>query len=158
MATEGVDSFLRVEEEANSLVEQLRRLKKEIESYKTARMALDQAAASVSELSTRCAEIAEQLGGLGETLRSIGTPELLRRLEGVTSEVDTLRQDLDGTRQSIIEAYQRDIEQLKESVGVQLAGTRAAVGAVRNLALGSVALLVITLAVLSWLVLSLARG
>jgi hypothetical protein len=158
MATGGLDSFLRAEEEADRLVEELRRLKEETESYKTAREALGQAAAGVSELATRCAEIAERLGGVAETLRSIGTPELLRGLEKVVGEIGVLRQDLDETRQSVIEAHQRDIKQVKESLGLQLAGVRAAVRVVRNAALGSVVLLVIALAVLSWLSLSLARG
>lgn len=158
MATDGLDRFLRAEEEAHRLVDELTRLKEETESYKTAREALSEAAAGVSELSTRCAKIAEQLGGLVETLRSIGTPELLRGLEAVGSEVGMLRQDLDGTRQSIIEAHQRDVERIKENLIVELSVARAAVRAVRNLALGIVALLVIALAVLGWLALSLARG
>ena len=158
MATGGLNSFLRAEEEANRLVEELRRLKEETESYRTSREALGQAAAGVSDLSTRCANIAEQLGGLAQTLRSIGTPELLRGLEALASEVGMLRQGLDGTRQSIIESHQRDIERIKENLGLQLAGARAAVRVVRNLALGSVALLVTALAVLTWLALSLARG
>jgi chromosome segregation ATPase len=158
MATGGLDSFLRAEEEANRLVEELRRLKKEIESHKTAHEALSEASAAVSKLATRCAEIAERLGGLAETLRSIGTPELLHRLEEVARVMGVLRQDLDGTRQSVIEAHQRDMEQLKESLGVQIAGVTAAVRVVRNWALGSVVALVIALALLSWLALSLARG
>lgn len=146
MARNGVESFLRAEEEANRLVEVLRRLKEETESHKTAREALDQAAAGVSELSTRCAEIAEQLGGLAKTLRSIGTPELLLGLEAVTKEVGTLQQDLNGTRRSI------------EDLANQLKDTSRAVQAVRNLALWSVALLVVALAVLGWIALSLARS
>jgi hypothetical protein len=81
MATGGLDPFLRAEEEANSLVEVLKRLKEETESYKTAREALNRAAVGVSELSTRCAEVAERLGGVAGTLRSIGTAELLRGLK-----------------------------------------------------------------------------
>lgn len=120
---------MHAEEEANRLMDELKKLKKEIESYKTASEALDQAAAGISELSTRCAEIAEQLGSLAETLRSIGTPELLRELKGLAGEVGMLRKDLGG-----------------------------AVSVVRNLALASVALLVIALGVLTWLALALARG
>ncbi len=158
MATGGLDSFLRAEEEANRLVEVLRQLKEETESYKTAREALGQAAAGIAELSNRCASIVERLGGLAGTLRSIGTPELLRGLEGVASEVGMLRQDLDSMRHSIIEAHQRDVERIKEDLGAQLVGVRAVVRVVRNAALGSVVLLISALAVLVWLALWLARG
>jgi hypothetical protein len=158
MATDGVNRFLRAEEEAHCLVDELTRLKEETKSYKTAHEALGDAAAGVGELSTRCANIAEKLGGLAETLRSIGTPGLLHGLEAVAKEVGVLRQDLGGARQSIIEAHRRDVERIKEDLSAQLSGARAAVRAVRNLALGSAALLVIALIVLGWLALSLARG
>jgi len=213
MATDGLDTFLRAEEEASRLVNELTRLKEETESYRTAREALGQAAKGVSKLAARLAEIAGQLGGFVGTLRLISTPELLRGQEAVTSEVAMLRQDLGGTRQSIFEAlaqsmeqvrvlretvesaerarqeelqrlqqgigslataesitdlretfgqreaaHRRDIQTIREDLRAQLAGARAAVRAVRNLAFGSVALLVIALALLGWLALSLARG
>lgn len=213
MATDALDTFLRAEEEASRLVNELTRLKEETESYRTAREALGQAAKGVSELATQLAEIAGQLGGTVGTLGSIGTPELLRGQEAITSEVAMLRQHLGGTRQSIIEALAQAMEQVrvlrdtvelaerarqeelqrlqqgvgalatagsitdlretfeqrgggapeghsdyKEDLRAQLAGARAAVRAVRNLAFGSVALVVIALALLGWLVLSPARG
>ena len=213
MATGGLDSFLRAEEEANRLLEELRRLKEETESYKTAREALGQAAVGVSDLSTRCARMAEQLGGVAETLRSIGTPELLRGLEGMASELGMLRQDLDSTRQSITEAlaqvmaqvlaqretlqaaerdhqeglqrmhqamnalataesvsavrqeleqrheaHRQELVAVQENLGAQVAGAKAVVTTVRNLALGSIGLSLIALALLGWLVVTLARG
>ena len=143
MATDRVDAFLRAEEEADRLVDELTRLKEETESYTTARQALGQAAEGVSELATRLAEIAGQFGKVVETLRSIGTPELLRGQEALASEVTALRQDLEGTQ---------------EKLSSHFAGARAAVRTVRNIALGNVGLLAITLALLGWLALSLGRG
>jgi hypothetical protein len=154
MATRGLDLFLRAEEEANRLVEELRRLKDEVLSYKTAREALGQAAMGVSELSTRCAKIAEQLGGLAETLRSIGTPELLRGLEAIAAEQGMLRKELEQRH----EAQRQEVLAVQENLGAQAAGTKALVTTVRNLALGSFGLSLITLALLGWLVLTLGRG
>jgi chromosome segregation ATPase len=164
---------LQAEEEANRLVEELRRLKIETESYKTAREALGQAATGVGDLSSRCATIIEQIGGIAETLRSIGTPELLSRMEVVADQVGVLRQrmedfqqaiveahqqDIDSMQHSILEAHQREIERIKEDLGEQLADVRAALRFVRNLAVGGVLLLAVALTVLSWLVVSLVRS
>ena len=116
MATNGVDEFLRAEEEAHRLVDVLKQLKEETESYRSARVALGQAAESVSELATRLAEIAGDLGVVVEMLRSIGTPELLRRQEALASDVATLRQDLDSMQRLITEAHQQDAETIREEL------------------------------------------
>jgi uncharacterized phage infection (PIP) family protein YhgE len=231
MAPNGVDAFLQAEEEANRLVEVLKHLKAEAESYKKAHETLDQAASGLSELSSRYTQIAERLGGLAEALRSIGTPELLRRMEVVGNQVGVLQQDLEefqrtvikdneqtveritrdvnSMRQEVLEAHQQDtaqiisqidmlqqgieglqrlmveenaraveritgdidsirnavieshrveIERIKRDLSEQLAVIKVAVRLVRNLAIGSIVLLIVTLAVLSWVMVSLPRG
>lgn len=208
MADDGVERFLRAEEEANRLVEELKHLKEETESYQTARKALGEVAQGVAGLATRLSDISGRLGDVVETLRSIGTPELLRGQEAVTREVAMLRQDLGGTQQSILEAltqamdqvrilcetlesaertrqealqrlqqrigelaaaesitdlqevleqreeaHRQEIQALKEDLSAQHANIKAVVDTVRNLALGSIGLLVIALALLVWLAL-----
>jgi uncharacterized coiled-coil DUF342 family protein len=171
MATGPLDPFLKAEEEANFLVEQLKRLKEEVESYRTAREALSKAAEAVSKVSTRCASIAERLGGLAEALRSIGTAELLQGLQEIAEEVRMLRQDLDSTRQSTIELHKGSFERLQKLISERsgwasdaaknitelrktMAGITAEVRVLRNLAFGSIALLVMALVLLGWIVLS----
>ncbi len=178
MAKDPRDSFLQAEEEAHCLVEVLKQLKHEVESYKTAHEALDQAAMGISELTTRCARIAEQLGGLAETLRSIGTPELLHRMEVIRGELITLRQEIKQQH----EAYHQEIRSVQEGLGAQVAGVKTLVTTVRNLVeyakglkeetagvktlvttvrnlvLGCIGLSLITLGLLAWLVLTLGRG
>lgn len=115
-----VQRFLDAEEAAVHLAEVLTRLVDEVGSYQTAGEALDQAASSVGGLAARCADIVEQLGSLARTLRSIGTPELLRGLEVLISKVDMLNVALDGTQQSMIETHQLGVqrsEHLAEQVG-----------------------------------------
>lgn len=213
VVTDGTDLFLQAEEQANRLVDELTRLKEETESYTTSRRALDAAAGGVSELATRMADVAGQLGALGETLRSIGTPELLRAQEAVAKHVAGLHAEISNLHQSNSEALDRAIALLralretmehteqnlqeqfhtlqqglgglatatsvttlrdlleqreeehrlqmaaiKQELCAQLADTKAAVGTVRNLALGAVGLLVIVVALLGSLVLQIVRG
>lgn len=123
MTTLGTDAFLRAEEEAHQLVETLRRLRNETESYMTARVALGQAAGSVGELSAQCARAAERLGGLAETIRSIGMPELLRRLEAISAELASIQVRLvqhNDALQKETQALHKDLAALRESVGLQL--------------------------------------
>jgi len=213
VSTDGTDLFLQAEEEANRLIEVLAQLKKETESYRTSRQAMGEAAEGVGVAATRLADVALQLGSLGETLRSIGTPELLRAQKAVANQVAGLRAAISDTQQSIAEAlgraitqvsalqetvesaernrqeqlhllqqglgrlataesvatlrdlleqreeeHRREIEAIKKELGMQQADTKAAVGTVRNLALGTVGLLVIAVALLGMLLVSIPRG
>lgn len=211
MATDGIERFLRAEEEANRLVEELTQLKEETESYQTARKALGEASKGVAGLATRLSDISGRLGGVVETLRSIGTPELLQGQEAVTREVGSLRQDLASTQESILgtlestitqvrglcetieaaervrrdqlqtlqqnitglataasisdlkkalekseEASRTELQVIKDDLGAKLVSARAEIGTARSLALGSIALLVITVGLLGWLTVVLA--
>ena len=158
MPTDGVDDFLRAEEEANRLVDELARLKHETESYKTARDALDGAAEGVSGLATKLGGLAGRLGDVVEALRSIGTPELLGRLEAVASDIATIRQDLGNTQRSIVKAHQQDIKTLKDALSAQFLSTGTTLRVVRNVAIGNVALMVMALALLGWMALTLVSG
>ena len=113
MANENVDTFLQVEEYAHRLAEELTRLKSETDSYKAARTTLDQAAVGVTTLASSLGEISGRLALVVETLRTIGTPELLRRQEVVTGELVSLRQDLSATERSVMEAVAKPVVQLR---------------------------------------------
>jgi hypothetical protein len=143
MANDGVEAFLQAEEDAHRLVEALARLKEEVDSYKTAREALDQAADGVSRLTARLGAISGELATVVETLRSIGTPELLQEQKELADEVVSLRQELAGSYKSIAEGLARaDVAQTT----------------VRNFVLGSLGLSLIALALLGWLLWSLPGG
>jgi hypothetical protein len=121
MERHGLESFLHAEEEANRLVDALTQLKQETESYKTARESLGQSAAVVAELSTRCASIVAQLDGLGDTLRAIGTPELLRGLEQVASDVEAVHRELRATQESVVRAHELNIAELRAALEERVA-------------------------------------
>jgi len=89
-----VETFLEAEEAANRVVEELSKLKTETESYRTARSALDKAGTDMARLAGNLADAAQRLDAVIQTLRNIGTPELLRAQEAALSEVMALRTEL----------------------------------------------------------------
>jgi DNA anti-recombination protein RmuC len=113
VAMDGVEALLAAEEQANRIAEELTRLKEETESYRTAGKALDQAGKGVGDLAIRLADIAGRLGGVVETMRSIGTPELLSGQETIGNELARLHQGLTGTQQSVIEAVSQTVDQVR---------------------------------------------
>jgi DNA repair exonuclease SbcCD ATPase subunit len=142
------EALLEAEEEAHQLVEVLRQLKNEVESYRTARRALDEAALSIRDLVTRAAEIAERLAGVAETMKSIGTPELLRGLESTSNELAALRGAMEKQQVSLREQILEEIRQDRQAI--QGLGAR-----LRSLVLGGVGLSLVTLTLLAWLFLRL---
>jgi chromosome segregation ATPase len=95
MATaEVVDTFLQAEEQASQLVEELTRLKAEAESYEFARLHLDQSGKEVGRLASELTVMASEFKQMIETLRSIGTPELLRQHEDAKAQLAALRESV----------------------------------------------------------------
>jgi len=87
MPNDNVEAFLRAESEAHQLLDELTKLRSETESYAAAQAALGEAAEHVGDLSGVLADLARRLGEVVQTLRSIGTPELLRAQEATTAMV-----------------------------------------------------------------------
>ena len=186
MANDNVDSFLKVEEYAHRLAEELTRLKSETESYTAARKNLDQAAGSVTALVGSLGEVCGRLPVVVETLRTIGTPELLQRQEVVKGEIVSLRQELSATERSVMEAVSKPAAQLgallekvvslqqeleqrhvshqqevliaRKDLSAKVAAGTAAIANVRRLAVGSIGLSMAALAILLWAMITFVRG
>lgn len=75
------DQFLQAEEEANRLIEELGKLRKETESYASASKSLNQASSEVGKTARSLQAVAENSAQVFKTLNAIGTPELLRAQE-----------------------------------------------------------------------------
>jgi DNA repair ATPase RecN len=116
MPTEPQNEFLRLEVEANRLLEVLSKLKQEIESYKTAHQALEQTAARVGELSDRCGEAAHQLGRLAETLQSVGPRQVLERLDALAKDVTSLQPAVEGLLHPLVRDQPAALAALMEQV------------------------------------------
>ena len=87
----------------------LKRLQEEVESYQTARSALDHVSVKLAETSGTMQNTAAGLANVIQTLRTIGTPELLQAQQEVTARVAELEQSL---RQAI-----STMNRLPESIG-----------------------------------------
>lgn len=116
MTNDPVDAFLRAEEEAKRLAEVLRQLKEEVGSYKTAHKVLGRAAEQVGALAEQSATVTQQMGLVAETLRSIGTPELLRRLDSAAGEISALRRELQETHQTATQAQKAESAALNDQL------------------------------------------
>lgn len=92
---DGVDEFLRVEEEATLLLDELGRLRKETESYASARGSLTDAAEGLKPLAEKLAETAQGVQAVSAVLREIGTPELSAGLSRLSDQLSSVQSDLD---------------------------------------------------------------
>ena len=143
MPNDGVEEFLRIEEDAHRLVEELARLKEQADSYKTAREALDEATDGIGALATRMGAVAGELAAVVGALRTIGTPQLLQGQNELADQVASLGKELAAKHHSIAGG---------------LARADAARSTLRKLVLGSVGISLLAVALIVWLVLSLPRA
>jgi hypothetical protein len=118
MASGRVEDFLRAEEEAQRLVSVLERLKNEVESYAGAREALDIVAGNLRDLADELTQVAEGFASAVETLRTLGTPEILQGQELIANRVDSLRENTDNVRQVLLDAYHQCGEQIGEAIAI----------------------------------------
>lgn len=75
--------ILKLEEDANRLVEGIGTLKKEVSSYKTATEELDKARASVAAFLGKTEDLTRQTHKLLSTMNEIGSADIFRRLEEI---------------------------------------------------------------------------
>lgn len=84
MATE-VESFLRAEEAAGSLLRNVEHLKTEIEGYSRAKVSLEEARSQLASLVRSIAPVADQISTVIQALDKVGTPEILREVAALTA-------------------------------------------------------------------------
>jgi uncharacterized protein YoxC len=85
-----LQALLTAEEAACELLTQLQRLRAETEHYGTARVALEDVSRELKSASGTLGTLGERVGLIIETLRSIGTAELLAGQDRVSASVSTL--------------------------------------------------------------------
>jgi DNA repair ATPase RecN len=173
-----VEEFLKAEEEAHRLVDELTKLKAETESYATARGALSEAMKKVSDSAGKLSELAKRLGDVVETMRSIGTPELLQAQEILTGQVKVLGEDVNRTQQSVsttLAGAVNEVRSLREKmessetarlsetrtfqsdVAARLTSVQMETSALRRRVLGGTIVLLAALAALGVLVMLIGR-
>lgn len=162
MAAPGsVEAFMEAEEEASRLVEELARLKVETESYRTARGTLEEAGAGVARLAGELADAAQRLDGVIQTLRTIGTPELLRAQQAATAEVAALRAALAEARSAMdasVSAQRETLDTTTAQLRSDMDATGRAVRSLRGLVLTVGGVLLLAVIAVTVLVLLGARA
>ncbi len=125
MEADELDLFLLAEQQANELVDVLTQLKTEIESYSTARIAVDRAAEGVSGLAAESAEAVRELSALAETLRTNGPAEILRQQKDMSEVLTQLQKALEEAKGSILAGQERGAQDLRTELDQGLARLKA---------------------------------
>lgn len=93
-----VSRFLEIEQQTTALLDELVKLRDETNHYSTASAAMDTAMRQFATVTESLTKLSGRLGEVVETLRSIGTPELIADLRAVQDEVKELRNELHSFR------------------------------------------------------------
>jgi hypothetical protein len=96
-----IERFLKTEQAASTLLDELGQLKSETQHYSSASRALDDASRSLSELAAGATELVTDARDVVVAMREIGTPQLLESLEWLrarSEEQMTQMQDLGEMR------------------------------------------------------------
>ena len=102
----GVDKFLKVEEEASLLLDQLTQLKQEVGHYSAARESLQDTTLQLGETLEKLSGLVEGTQEVVAKLKEIGTAEILDQLDLVKTSLDERLSSLDEKLEEV-SAYQR---------------------------------------------------
>ena len=102
----GVDKFLKVEEEASSLLDQLTQLKQEVGHYSDARESLQNTSLQLGETLDKLSGLVEGTHAVVAKLKEIGTAEILNQIDLVKNSLDERLSRLDEKLEEV-SAYQK---------------------------------------------------
>jgi len=94
-----VARFLGLERQATELLGELEKLREETDHYSTAAAGMDNAMSQLASVSNNLKELSARLKEMIESLRSIGTPELLAKSQATQEAVDSLRKEVKSWQQ-----------------------------------------------------------
>jgi chromosome segregation ATPase len=126
MPTE-TERFLSAEEAVNSLLGDLERLKKEIESYGRARTALEDTRGQLRTTTERMAQLAEQSRGVIVAIGKVSTAEILTRVEGLRNQNAEHVQQVGQFAKQVKEAHTSLVAQSQKSDAEMTSKVAAAV-------------------------------
>ncbi len=106
MASENpLNRFLDLEEQTNSVLEELKLLRQETNHYSSAGEVLDSAARDFTILSERLIGLTQKINEMIETLRNIGTPELLANIQKAREEVKLLFDKVQISKEEVADQF-----------------------------------------------------
>lgn len=162
MPEDPVRTFLDAEQQANQLLDELKRLKQEVGSYRDARATLEQLSASLDQYTSRLSDLATRGAIVLDALKSLGTPEILARIDQTRSGVEGLRELLSGLATSVGElrndqknAYRElssAIGSVRSQIQTGLSSIERSLGRVRLFILGGGIAILLLLGTLLFLV------
>jgi hypothetical protein len=85
------DKFLHAEQSAQELLQTLEQLKNEANSYKTSTLELDAVRQKLSGLIDSVLAVAKDTHEVVKLLKSIGGPEILNRIGGLSEQLNRMR-------------------------------------------------------------------
>ena len=91
------ERFADLVNEAETALNHLERLSAEIQSYRAASDNLNGAATELGNLSQRMSDVSDELKQAGETLKTIGTQEILNAQSVLSDRVDNLHEPVQAT-------------------------------------------------------------
>jgi predicted nuclease with TOPRIM domain len=100
------EKFLEAEEQASELLEELNKLKKEVDHFKEAGKKLDIVDKDIHELVPRIDHSVYELNNLIESLKDIGTEEIISAVEKKYVDIETLIIAQNENNNEIIKKYQ----------------------------------------------------
>jgi len=149
MGDSSVTRFLEIEEEATRLVEELTRLRQETESYASAKNAIGTAGEQVASAAGALQRTAESSVAVVQSLREIGTPELLTNQQAMEARIETVGETLNegiGQLSEQISEVSSAVSELRKSLGTALVELQKSSSTIRNtvlaVALGLAAVIV----------------
>jgi len=97
-----VSRFLNLEKQTTSVLEELEKLQQETRHYSAAGEGLDNAVNQFAAVSEKLIGLTQRLHEMIETLRTIGTPELLADSQKVQEEVKHLTHEVQTFREETV--------------------------------------------------------
>ena len=88
------EQLLAAEEAVQQLLRNLERLKAEIEGYAKAKLSLEETRVGLQRLTGQIGDLAGRVASVAESLRKIGTPELLSRIDAAKTEAAAASKEL----------------------------------------------------------------
>ena len=97
-----ISRFLDLEKQTSAVLEELEKLQQETRHYSAAGEGLDKAVNQFTAVSKKLIDLTQGLHEMIETLKSIGTPELLAHSQKVHEEVKNLTSEVQTSREETV--------------------------------------------------------
>ena len=121
-----ISRFLDLEKQTTLVLEELEKLQQETRHYSAAGEGLDNAVNQFTTVSKKLIDLTQGLHEMIETLKSIGTPELLANSQKVQEEVKHLTYEVQTLREETVAQLKKISDYERRGFFAKLFGSRPA--------------------------------